>query len=135
MKQQRIIFAVAMSMAFAAHAEPQKSDADAWLGEFRKARESSMDALVLKDPAKRRELMPKLMSLRDRAEKLFGPAMPYEFGTCSAAASAAVSILENEIGLMMGASHPEITVSGLATLAWEGAQQYAVCRDKVENLQ
>lgn len=28
MKQQRIIFAVAMSMAFAAHAEPKKLDAE-----------------------------------------------------------------------------------------------------------
>lgn len=134
LKSKPLIVTAMLIASFATHADPDKSTAQNWLDEFRRARELSMNALTLKDPVKRRELMPKLIALRNAAEKLFGPAMPHEWGNCSAAANAAVSILENEIGLMTSSSQSELIVSGLATLAWEGAQQYVVCRDKIENI-
>lgn len=130
MNTPRFILAAMLAASFTANAAPDKTAAQTWLTEFKAARELSMNASTLKDPVKRRELMPKLIALRNAAEKMFGPAMPYEWGNCSAAANSAVSILENEIGLMTAASQAEI-VSSLATLVWEGALQYRVCQDTV----
>lgn len=133
MKVKQVLLGIATTASFSANAGPDKVSAEAWLTEFRAARELSMNAVTIKDPVKRREMMPKLIALRNSAEKLFGPAMPYEWGNCSAAANSAVSILENEIGLMTAASQAE-AVSGLATLAWEGALQYGECRNKINGI-
>lgn len=128
-----IFLAALLATSYAVDAEPNKASAQNWLTQFRQARELSMNSATLKDPVKRRELMPKLIALRNEAEKLFGPAMPHELGNCSAAANAVVSVLDSEIGLMTAASQAE-AVSGLAMLAWEGALQYGACWDRIENL-
>lgn len=100
-----------------------------WAREFHAAKSSAFDALILKDPIKRKNTAQTILKLRDRAEKLFGNA-----DDCYIAAAGLVDVYQEEINLAMGSPNSHITASGLARMAWEAGQSQHSCETKIDAL-
>ena len=93
------------------------AQANEWLYKFETAQTNSNDTLILNDPAKRRDLMQKIVALRDRAENLFGKS-----SACASAANGLVDVYQDEIELARGTRNAHITASGLAHSAWTAGE-------------
>ncbi|MFZ4704138.1 MAG: hypothetical protein ACOYMG_29175 [Candidatus Methylumidiphilus sp.] len=111
---------------------PKKADAEKWLTDFRAARDKTQDALFLNDEVKRRLHEQVLISLEDRAEKIFGDVFS-QYGDCTKAAMSANGYWADVISLMRSPSnHPNMEISSIVAMAWEGGQVYASCREKID---
>lgn len=126
-KTMFVVFAMLLSTS--CFAAPNKGAAFQWAREFHAAKSSAFDALILKDPAKRKATAQTIMKLRDRAEKLFG-----DYDDCYRAALGLVNAYQNEIELAMGSSNAYITASGLSGTAWEAGQSQYACEMKIDAL-
>lgn len=124
-----IVVALAALMSAPCYAAPTKSQANDWLDKFETAQASSGDALILNNPAKRRELMQKIIAVRDRAEKLFG-----ESSECTSAANGLVAVYQDEMELAQGSRNAHMTASGLASAAWAAGEYFDACENKIDSI-
>ncbi|MDR0703045.1 MAG: hypothetical protein LBF61_11735 [Azoarcus sp.] len=79
-----------------------------------------------------------LTGLVGRAEKLYGDALS-PFGACTKSAVAAQFVWQELVGMKIGEMHgktPRITpnVTGIATFAWGGGDDYGECRNLIDAL-
>lgn len=124
-----IFLAIAILFSTFGYAAPDKGVAFQWAREFHAAKSSAFDALILKDPIKRRNAAQTILKLQDRAEKLFG-----NLDDCHKAAIGLASVYQDEIELAMGSRNANITASGLAGTAWEAGQNQYACEVKIDAL-
>lgn len=124
-----MLFAIAMLISPICMAAPDTQSALKWEHDLHAVKSSAFDALILKDPIKRRNTMQTILKLRDRAEKLFG-----NYDDCTMVASGLVSVYQTEIELTMGGNHAYIEASGLASFAWESGQKQDICEAKIDAL-
>ena len=124
-----VIFTIAILFSSLCLAAPNKDRAAKWAREFHAAKSSAFDALILKDPAKRRATAQTILKLQERAEKLFG-----DYDDCYRAAAGLVSAYQNEIELTMGSRNAHIAASGLSGTAWEAGQSQYACETKIDAL-
>lgn len=122
-------FALAALFCTPCYAAQNKAQANDWLDKFETAQANSGDALILNNPAKRRDLMQKIVALRDRAEKLFG-----ESSECVNAANGLVNTYQDEIELVQGSRNAHITASGLASSAWAAGEYFDICENKINSI-
>lgn len=127
----KTLTALALAALFCApcHAATSRAQANEWLDKFETAKANSSDALILNNPAKRRDLMQKVVALRDRAEKLFG-----ESSECASAANGLVNMYQDEVELVQGARNAHITASGLANSAWTAGEYFDICENKINSI-
>ena len=124
-----IFLAIAVMFSTFSYAATDKTAAYQWAREFHAAKSTAFDALILKDPIKRRNAAQTILKLQDRAEKLFG-----NLDDCHKAAIGLVSVYQNEIELAMGSQNAYITASGLTSMAWEAGQNQYSCEMKIDAL-
>lgn len=110
-------------------AAPSKLDASKWLKDFRSAREKTTDALFLNDAVKRSKHTQTILALRDRSHKIFP-----QTSECIAASEALFNMWSNEIELVTNQSQPNLSATGLSHMAWEGGQNYYICRETVDSM-
>lgn len=118
-----------IAQADAGKTHPDKAAADSWLTDFRAARDKTSDPGFIADETARRTHVRVLMGLHDRAEKLFG-----EMSDCALAAHLVNSYWSDVHDLMRNSTANLMQLSTIVTMAWEGGQHYAICRDGIDSL-
>ncbi len=128
MKKQSIALAVCV-ITMAAQAAPNKAAAEAWGQDFRRLKDKSSDALVLRDSVggKRSAMRSDLDKLTQRAAKMWG-----EFSACHKAAHT-LQLAYDETGTVMRQSDHAAT-SLLFRFAMESGQSWASCRDEIDSV-
>ena len=122
-----IFIVVAISISSVSLAATNKEAAFNWAREFHTAKSKTFDAMILKDPIKRKANMQNISKLRDQAEKLFGNA-----SECHQAASGLVEVYLSAIQLAMGDRNAYITASGMAGMAWNSGQYQETCEKNID---
>lgn len=127
MKKLTIAMALC-GITMAAQAAPNKAAAEAWGQDFRRLKDKSSDALVLRDSVggKRSAMRTDLDKLTQRAAKMWG-----EFSVCHKAAHT-LQLAYDETGTVMRQSDHAAT-SLLFRFAMESGQSWASCRDEIDN--
>lgn len=124
---KKMTMAALLSACVAAHAGPTKSSAEAWGQDFRRLRDKSTDALVLRDAVgqSRGAMRGQLDQLAQRGVKLWG-----EYSACARAAQNLLTTFDETNAVMRGSNHT--AVSALARNAFESGQSWSACRDTID---
>lgn len=123
----KLVTATLLAACVAAHAGPTKSSADAWGQDFRRLRDKSTDALVLRDAVgqSRGAMRGQLDQLAQRGAKMWG-----EYSDCARAAQNLLAAFDDTSAVMRGGGHS--AVSTLSRNAFESGQSWSACRDTID---
>lgn len=124
---KKLVTSTLLSACVAAHAGPTNSSADAWGQDFRRLRDKSTDALVLRDAVgqSRAAMRGQLDQLAQRGVKMWG-----DYSDCARAAQNLLATFDETNAVIRGGNYT--AVSALARNAFESGQSWSACRDTID---
>ncbi len=111
-----------------AHSAPSKTTAEAWGQDFRKLRDKTTDALVLRDAvgAPRGAMRAQLEELAQRATKMWG-----EYGDCTRSAQNLLSAFDSTFEVVRVGGYTG--TAALTRQAFEAGQAWAACSNVIDS--
>lgn len=109
-------------------AAPTKAAAEAWGQDFRKLRDKTTDALVLRDAvgAPRGAMRTQLEQLVQRASKMWG-----DYGDCTRASQSLLTAFDTTFEVVRAGGY--IGTSALTRQSFEAGQAWAACRSVIDS--
>jgi hypothetical protein len=126
---KKTFFAVMLLIAIqVVQAAPTKAAAEAWGQDFKKLRDKTTDAFVLRDAvgAPRSAMRTQLEQLAQRASKMWG-----DYGDCTRASQSLLTAFDTSFEVVRVGGY--IGTSALTRQAFETGQGWAACRSVIDS--
>lgn len=129
-----IVFLIACMLCAPCLAAPKKSDAEKWYQDFRGAKDKVFDRMFITKTGDHTKLSQQIAMLTKRAEKLFGRPFTSDIAVCTQSAISLEEVWAGITEINRATQVNKMTPSHIASMAWNGGEDYPTCIDLIDKL-